>query len=160
KALEAIQVDAVAVTGSDLFLSEGSDVTILVQGKGVAGLLALTTPALRLRAKEEKGKFAGVAYSHFATEDGTLNTYVAMPGPDLQVRSNSLPAFRRILECISGGGAELKPVRRLGESKEFQYVRTLMPYRAEEESGFVYLSDPFIHRLVGPQLKVTERRRV
>src|SRR5262249_1112973 len=49
KALEAIQVDAVAVTGSDLFLSEGSDVTILVQGKGVAGLLALTTPALRLR---------------------------------------------------------------------------------------------------------------
>src|SRR5262249_46840145 len=37
--------------------------------------------------------------------------------------------------------------------------RTLMPYRAAEEDGFVYLSDPFIRRLVGPELKITERRR-
>ena len=35
-----------------------------------------------------------------------------------------------------------------------------MPRGAAEEDGFVYLSDPFIRRLVGPQLKLTERRRV
>jgi hypothetical protein len=35
-----------------------------------------------------------------------------------------------------------------------------MPHGAEEEDGFIYLSDPFIRRLVGPELKLTERRRV
>src|ERR671935_2781354 len=40
------------------------------------------------------------------------------------------------------------------------YIRTLMPRGAKEEDGFIYLSDPFIRRLVGPQLKLTERRRV
>jgi Protein of unknown function (DUF1559) len=155
KTLEAIQVDAVAMTGSDLFLGEGSDVTILVQGKGVAGLLALTMPALRLRAKEEKGEHAGFEYSHYATADGSLNLYAATPRPDLHVRSNSLPALKQVLDCVAAKGA-----KRLGETKEYQYLRTLMPYRALEEDAFVYLSDPFIRRLVGPQLKITERRRV
>ena len=35
-----------------------------------------------------------------------------------------------------------------------------MPRDAKEEDGFVYLSDPFIRHLVGPQLKLTERRRM
>ena len=35
-----------------------------------------------------------------------------------------------------------------------------MPRGAAEEDGLVYLSDPFIRRLVGPQVKLTERRRV
>jgi hypothetical protein len=40
------------------------------------------------------------------------------------------------------------------------YIRTLMPRGAKEEDGFLYLSDAFIRRLVGPSLKLTERRRV
>ncbi|MBM4047644.1 MAG: hypothetical protein FJ279_21265 [Planctomycetes bacterium] len=51
-------------------------------------------------------------------------------------------------------------MRRLGDSLEFAYIRTLMPRGAAEEDGFIYLSDPFIRRLVGPQLKLTERRRI
>src|SRR5947209_3703483 len=35
-----------------------------------------------------------------------------------------------------------------------------MPRGAREEDGLVYLSDPFIRRLVGPVVKLTERRRV
>ena len=35
-----------------------------------------------------------------------------------------------------------------------------MPRGAKEEDGFVYLSDPFIRRLMGPTVKLTERRRV
>ena len=155
KAMEAIQLDGIALTGSDLFLGEGSDITVLVQGKNVAGLVALAMPALKLRAKEEKGEFNGIAYSCYATTDGTLNVYLATPRPGLHVRGNSLLPFLRVLDCVQG-----KQTKRLGESKEFQYVRTLMPYRAAEEDGFVYLSDAFIHRMVGPQLKITERRRL
>src|SRR5262249_54351029 len=43
---------------------------------------------------------------------------------------------------------------------EFAYIRTLMKRGDNQEDGFVYLSDPFIRRLVGPQVKLTERRRV
>ena len=35
-----------------------------------------------------------------------------------------------------------------------------MPRGADEEDGFVYLSDPFIRRIVGPELKLTDRRRM
>jgi len=151
--LEALKVEGVALAGSDLFVGEGSDVTILIQAKGGVGPLA--DIALRLRGKEEKGEHVGIAYGHYTSADGVLNAYVANPRPDLHVRGNSLPAFQKVLECVAGKGA-----KRLGESKEFQYVRTLMPYRAAEEDGYVYLSDPFIRRLVGAQLKLTERRRV
>ena len=34
-----------------------------------------------------------------------------------------------------------------------------MPYGAAEEDGLIYLSDPFIRHMVGPQLKLTELRR-
>ena len=49
---------------------------------------------------------------------------------------------------------------RLGDSAEFNYIRTLMPRGDKEEDGLIYLSDPFIRRLVGPELKLTERRRL
>src|SRR5205085_2666177 len=52
-----------------------------------------------------------------------------------------------------------KPVRRLGETAEFAYIRTLMPQGAREEDGFVYLSDPFIRKLVGPRFRLAARRR-
>ena len=35
-----------------------------------------------------------------------------------------------------------------------------MPRGAKEEDGFVYMSDPFIRHMVGPQLKLSERRRM
>jgi hypothetical protein len=89
-----------------------------------------------------------------------VNVYAASPRPDLHVRGNSLPAFRRVLEAVSGKTADGQPARRLGESAEFKYVRTRMPRGAAEEDGFVYLPDAFIRRLTGPQLKLTERRRV
>src|SRR5205823_14570947 len=68
--------------------------------------------------------------------------------------------LRRVLEAVRGRAEDGKPVRRLGESAEFKYVRTLMPRGAKEEDGFVYLSDPFIRNLIGPQVKLTERRRL
>ena len=76
------------------------------------------------------------------------------------MRGNSLAAFKRVLEAIAGKTADGKPARRLGESLEFQYIRTLIPRGAAEEDGLIYLSDPFIRNLVGPRIKLTEQRRV
>lgn len=154
-------VEEVAVTGSDLFLREGSDVTLLFRVRQPeifkARMDGFLTNAEQSRADAKRitGNYLGVEYVHLATPDREINVFAADPAPGLHVRSNSQIAFQRILEAIKG-----QAVRRLGESDEFAYIRALMPRGAQEEDGFVYLSDPFIRRLVGPQLKLTERRRM
>jgi hypothetical protein len=159
-------VDQVAVCGSDPFLREGSDVTLLFrfrqEGVFKARMASFANNARKARPDVERktGKFHGVAYEHLGTPDRQVCVYAAYPEEGLHVRSNSQAAFQRIVEAIKGKKVDGKPVRRLGDTVEFQYIRTLLPWGAKEEDGFVYLSDPFIRRLVGPQVKLTERRRV
>jgi hypothetical protein len=150
-------VEDAALTGSDLFVREGSDVSLLFRFKQPAvfktrmnGFLdkALKQPGV----SRSEGSVLGVPYVHAATLDRSVNVYSAYPRPDLHVRSNSLAGMTRVLEAIAGKTADGKAVRRLGDTDEFAFIRTLMPEGAAEEDGFVYLSDPFIRRQVGPQL--------
>ena len=158
-------VEEMAVTGSDLFAAEGSDVTVLFRARQPdllrSRLDGFLDAAARAHpdAKRTEGKYAGVDYVHLAAPERAVHVYSAWPEPNLHVRSNSEAAFFRVLEAVKGKDADGKAVRRLGDTAEFAYIRTLMPREAREEDGFVYLSDPFIRRLVGPRLKLTERRR-
>ena len=92
---------------------------------------------------------------YVGTPDRAIYVWSAYPKPDLHVRSNSKAALQRVLRAI----ADDREIARLGESAEYQYIRTLMVRGDEREDVFVYFSDPFIRRLVGPELKLTERRR-
>jgi hypothetical protein len=159
-------VEEVAVSGSDPFVSEGSDVTLLFRFKQpevfkarMDSFLARAAKA-RPDAKRSTGECLGIPYVHLATPDRAIHVYAAYPSPDLHVRSTSRAALERILEAIQGKRADGTSVRRLGDTAEFAYIRTLMPRGAAEEDGFIYLSDPFIRHLVGPTLKLTERRRM
>src|SRR5207249_2290652 len=49
---------------------------------------------------------------------------------------------------------------RLGDRDEFKYIRTLLPLGDNEEDGLVYLSEPFLRRQLGPQVKIAEARRL
>jgi hypothetical protein len=159
-------VGEVAVTGSDLFLREGSDVTLLFRVKQpevfkarMNGFLSNAEKA-NPDARRTEGEHLGVKYVRVATPDRGVHVYSAYPAPDLHVRSNSLVGLRRVIDATVGKGADGKAVRRLGDTEEFAYIRTLLPRGAKEEDGLVYLSDPFIRRLVGPEVKLTERRRL
>jgi hypothetical protein len=159
-------VEEVAVTGSDLFVAEGSDITLLFRLKQpevfkarMDGFIAAAAKA-RPDAKRSEGEYLGVPYVHLTTPERDLHVFSAYPEAGLHVRSNSKAGFQRLLETIKGKTADGKEVRRLGDSTEFAYIRTLMPRGTKEEDGFIYLSDPFIRRLVGPQVKLTERRRM
>jgi hypothetical protein len=158
-------VEEVAVTGSDLYLGEGSDVTLLFRTKQPEVFKArmdgfLADAAKGRDVKRTEGEYLGVPYVHLTSPDRTVHVFSAYPEPNLHVRSNSKAALRRVLEAIQGKDGEGRAVRRLGETAEFAYIRTLMPRGAREEDGFIYLSDPFIRHLVGPRLKLAERRRV
>lgn len=159
-------VSEVAVTGSDPFAREGSDVTILFQIKQPEIFKArmesfmVNAEKAHAGAKRSTGNFLGIDYVQLETPDRMVSVYAADPAPDIHVRSNSKAALERVLEAIKGKRMDGQAVRRLGEATEFAYIRTLMPRGAREEDGLVYMSDPFIRRLVGPQLKLTERRRM
>jgi hypothetical protein len=159
-------VQDVAVAGSDPFVREGSDVTLIFRLKQPAIFKARMDAFLdeaqkaHADAKRTTGNYLGVDYVQLQTPLRDLSVIAAEPAPDLHVRSNSLVAFRRVVEAIKGQTPAGQRVRRLGDTAEFAYIRTLMPHGDEAEDGLVYMSDPFIRRLVGPQLKLTERRRM
>ena len=113
-----------------------------------------------LDAHRSEGEYLGVRYVHVSSPERAVHVFSAYPAPDLHVRSNSRVALQRVIEAIRGSDAMGQKVTRLGDTDEFAYIRTLLPRGAAEEDGLVYLSDPFIRRLVGPQLKLTERRRM
>ena len=156
----------VALTGSDPFLREGSDVSLLFQVESAdlfrAQMEGFLANAERSRPDAELavGKYLGVEYTRLATPDREINVFFADPAPGLHLRSNSLPAFQRLIAVLAARTVSGRPPRSLGASDEFAYIRTLMPPGAKEEDVFIYLSDPFIRRLMSPQLRVTERRRV
>jgi hypothetical protein len=159
-------VAEIAVVGSDLFLREGSDVTLLFRQKQpdvfkarMEGFLKNSEKS-RPDAKRNDGRYRDTPYVHLETPDREVNVYAADLEPDLHVRSNSYEALRRIVDATRGKTSQNQPVHRLGDTAEFAYIRTLMPRGAPEEDGFIYLSDPFIRRLVGPERKLTERRRM
>jgi hypothetical protein len=106
------------------------------------------------------GEYLGVKYIHLASPDRKVHVFSAYPRPNLHVRSNSRIGLERVLAAIHGRDAQGRPVKRLGETAEFRYIRTLMKEGADEEDAFIYLSDPFIRHMVGPKLKLTERRRM
>lgn len=153
-------VEDIAITGSDLFVREGSDVSLIFRIKQadvfklqMDGYLKNAEKS-RADVKRTTGNYLGVEYVQLASPERDISVISAYPKPNVHVRANSLAAFQRIVAAMNG------QAKVLGATTEMAYIRTLMPRGASEEDGFVYLSDPFIRRLVGPQLKITERRRM
>jgi hypothetical protein len=72
---------------------------------------------------------------------------------DVIVCSNSLDAIRRVIDAHAG------KLRSLADSLDFQYMRTVFERNASKEDGFVFLSDAFIRRLVGPATRIKAMRR-
>lgn len=135
-------VEGVAVAGSDLFLREGSDVTVLFRfGKAPvfkAQMEMFLDKAHKsaANARRTSGDCLGVAYDHGATPDRAVHVFSAYPQPNLHVRSNSRVALEKVLAAIRGQDADSQRVTRLGDTAEFAYIRTLMPLGAAEEDGF------------------------
>lgn len=160
--LDLAGLKAIGITGSDLYLADGSDVTLLVQGKGLNSIrqwLDRTTQH-KPGTVRTTGKYLEYDYTFALSSKLNLHVYAADPRPDLHVRSTSLPAFQKVLAAIAGKNEAGKPVNRLGETAEFAYIRTILPRGAQEEDGLIYLSDPFIRRLLGPQVKLSQHQRL
>ena len=136
-------VTEMAVLFPDLFFIDGTEVTVLARIpsarllKPTLGLLGLSNLSETVREK------AGPAGPSFWVMDG-----------DLLVISTSRSEAERILALRRAKGAGS-----LGLSAEFRYMLSQTPVRPETRC-FCYLSDPFIRRLVGPEVKIGQLRRL
>jgi hypothetical protein len=145
-----------AIVGSDPYVREGSDVTILFRVKQKALFDGALANALQHHNETHPAPGAagvdagGVTIRISRSLDGAVRQHRATVG-DLEIVSNSLAATRHVLEVIAGRAP------RLSDEPDWKYM---MARTSEVPSdGLVYLGDRFIGEVVGPRQKILEARR-
>jgi hypothetical protein len=156
RALGPEVIDRVAVVGSDPYVKEGSDITLVFQVKKRALFEAGMASALAGHGQAHGGLTTSTA-SHEGMDikivksaDGAVRQHRVSSG-DLEMVSNSLGAVKRIIEVIKGK----RP--RLSDELDFQFM--LARDGDTRADVIAFLGDRFVAEVVGPQQKILEARR-
>jgi hypothetical protein len=149
-----------AVTGSDAYLREGSDVALVfhvINRPLFLGAVQTFIDEARTKfgdqLKESKVQDNGVTLESFVTPRREVSLHRAVV-EEYVIYANSRVGLRRILDTYRGRH------KALAEARDFQYMRTIFRHDDKDEAGFAYLSDAFIRQLVGPASKIKEKRRL
>ncbi|HWG46649.1 MAG TPA: hypothetical protein VN688_28060 [Gemmataceae bacterium] len=149
-----------AITGSDAYLREGSDVAIIFHVANRPLFLGAVQPFIEEarkkfgdQLKERKIEENGVIIESFTTPLREVSLHRATV-EEYVIYANSPVGLRRILATYRGGH------KALADARDFQYMRTIFRHDDKDEAGFAYLSDAFIRQLVGPASKIKEKRRL
>lgn len=143
-ALRSGLIQDLALILPDLFLIDGTDLTVIVRLKQPELAGALWTV---LGARDPAG-----AVRPMPTRDGRPAWWI-LEG-NLLCLSTHRAELDRVLELIRHQGEGS-----LGQSDEFRYMLTQVPVH-ERTRFFAYFSDPFVRRLVGPEVKLGQMRRL
>lgn len=148
-----------ALVSSDFFFSMGTDVSLLFKLKQKA-IFETTIKMYRSKflketpnAKEETLTIEGASVHAISSANNRLRSYLYLDG-DFAIISNSPAAIARLIRVSQ------KKEKALASLDEFKYMRSVYVADRETEDGFIYFSDEFIRRLVSPQLRIAEARRM
>jgi hypothetical protein len=157
--LGTVFIRGMAVTGSDPYVAEGSDVTMIfhtINGPlfraGLEPFIQAARDEYGADLKEGKGTYHGVTVESYVTPLREVCLYRAVVG-DIVIHANSAVALHRVLDA--GQGRE----KALPEAPDFRHLRCVYPAGDRAEDGFALLPDAFIRRVVGPANKIKEKRR-
>ncbi|MDA1014346.1 MAG: hypothetical protein O3A00_07820 [Planctomycetota bacterium] len=149
----------VAVSGSDFFIEEGTDVTLLfklakpdVFEQAAAKWLdeiRKTRPDVQVRQFNYRGHKVEARY----TSDRMVSSFVIRHEDTLAI-SNSHVAIRKIIDAMIGRSPSLYA------ADDYHYVSTILPPSDAPNSAYLYASEAFLKRLVSPQFKIAEKRRL
>ena len=137
-------VQQIGIVMPDLFLVDGTDVTVLSR---VPRLVLMK----RLLSMIGVADIVEDRITTQTTKDGR-DVFWSTSG-DLLLTSTSRTELQRVLDVRRTGAGSL------GKSAEFGYMLTQLPVTANTRM-LVYFSDPFIRRLVGPEVKIGQLRRM
>jgi len=152
-------VKEVAITGSDFYFRDGTDVTIIFETVSPELFKAAVDPLWKEALAKNRevdtatSNIAGLTIEKIVAFDRSVSAYRVFDGNTV-IYSNSPVALAKVLKTRSA------PETSLASALDYQYMRTIWPQDAASEDGFLYLSDPFIRHLVGPETKIKEKRRV
>ena len=152
-------IGEIALTGSDPFIKEGTDLAVIIQVKDRARfekqMKGYRDAALARRrdAQVRKSTYQGVDILSVATADRVVSSHSCYLGAH-SVYANSRQTLHRIIDTHA------KRRKSMADNLDFQYMRTIFPGTPKDEDGFLYLSDAFIRKLVGPRWKVEAQRRI
>jgi hypothetical protein len=153
-------VKSLALTGSDGYLREGSDLTVIfhvtdpqVFLKGVEPFVQEARKEFGRRLRESRTHYHDLWLESFVTPHREVSLHRAVVDRFV-IYSNSPVALRRVIDAYQGR------LKALADSLDFQYMRTVFRLEDEREDGFAFLSDAFIRQLVGPVSKIKEKRRL
>ncbi|MDW8224221.1 MAG: hypothetical protein RMJ82_14855 [Gemmatales bacterium] len=160
KTFGPLVVENVALTGSDLYLREGSDITVLFRVKNLALFMAAVNnqidqarKAWGKELKEDKAQYQGVTIESFVTPLREVSAHRCVLDEQVVVYSNSPVALRRIIDTAK------KKLPALAGSNDFRYMRSVFPYKDPNEDAFLFFSDEFLRALLGPVTRIKESRR-
>lgn len=148
-----------AITGNDPFINDGSDITVIMNIKNGAifNQAVIQQQQERQRTQPDalltKINYQDKEITTFTTKDRSLSSYSITLGSYFVV-ANSLAAIQRVIDSSSGR------IKSLNDAEDYRYMRTIFPGRANEEDGFIYLSDAFIRRVVGAEQKIARLRQL
>lgn len=133
----------VALFGPDVYLGEGSHLTLLVEATASPLLDGLLKRVLGANPADADGIFAyGEAEPAYFTRFERWLIF-----------STSRTEAATALQLAKNGGTGS-----LGDSAEFRYMLEQLPL-VQGNGLYVYFSDPFIRAMVGPQVKIAQLRR-
>ncbi len=148
-----------AITGTDPFVQEGTDVTMIfrlkqpeVFQKAAAGWLEEVRKD-HPDAVAAEFNYRGHKVNAHYTGDRMVSSFVVRHD-DLIVYSNSHRAIRRIIDVATGAAPSLY------DALDYRYVTTFLPPSPAAESGYFFAPEAMIRRLVSPAAKISEKRRL
>jgi len=152
-------IDEMAVVGSDPFLREGADVTLIYKLKSPTVFkmsIGLYRKYFEVThgAETREETIRGLTVHGLVTPDRTVNAWLVHLAEDRVVISTSRRALERVIATHQGECPSLH------DQHDFRYMRSIYPAEKGAEDGFLYLSDAFIRHLVGPELRIKEARRM
>jgi hypothetical protein len=149
-------VQDLAATGSDPYVHEGSDVTLIFRLKSPLVFRAALLKALATHGAAHGGtqnssfNHEGVTVEVARSPDGRVRQHHAVVG-ELELVSNSPAAIKRVISTILG------KTPKLSDEPDFRYM---LARDAEIPADVLaFIGDRFVENVVGPAQKIGEARR-
>lgn len=156
RALGPEVVEDFAVTGSDPYVHEGSDVTLIFRLKSPLLFRAALLKALAAHGAAHGGtqstsfSHEGVTVEVARSPDGRVRQHHAIAG-GLELVSNSPAGIKRVISAALGKAP------RLADEPDFRYM---LARDAEVPAELLaFIGDRFVENVVGPAQKIAEARR-
>jgi len=151
-------ISEMTVTGSDFYVAEGTDMTVLLRATDagqVNGLLdghAGQAAADHDDFEDRAFNYRGVSITARYTPSREISCF-SVTHDDWVIVSNSHVGIRRIVDTIQG------QLPSLAKAFDYQYMTALHAPEPDQTSGYFYCSDALLRYLTSPEFKIGERRR-